>query len=363
MVVEEIPIPQKPSQINRIFDNTEPLIRLKQMDEYEFERVVETWAYVCLKETKDYYNVVRIGGAKDAGRDLVAYFDSSYEKFDIYQCKHYEKPLSLSDYIIEFGKLCYYTYIKEYEVPINYYIVASNGIGPSLRKVLEMPKLINVELLKQWDSKCGKAGQIISKGIELDEDLKEYIEHFNFSIVDEVSPIKFLDEFSQTSWFKYYFGGGIKVRPKNEIFSTMVTEEEEILPYVKQLLDVYSVEDATKYKNTEELKKKSKWYEHFTRQREGFFSAQSLKRFARDELINEDSYQDLKSQINYGITDTYEQEYKSKLERVKKTTGKANELVLLSDEIKDIKIQDKTGMCHELVNDGKIYWSEDDENI
>lgn len=99
------------------------------------------------------------------------------------------------------------------------------------------------------------------------------------------------------------------------------------------------------------------------RQREGFFSAQSLKRFARDELLNEDSYDSLKEQIEFGILDVYENEYSSELERVKETTKQANSLSISCEEIKDITIQDKTGMCHELVNDDRIVWSDIDENI
>ena len=51
------------------------------------------------------------------------------------------------------------------------------------------------------------------------------------------------------------------------------------------------------------------------------------------------------------------------MERVKGTTGKAAELNLSSAEIHDIKVQDKNGMCHELVNDGKLIWSDGNGNL
>ena len=63
------------------------------------------------------------------------------------------------------------------------------------------------------------------------------------------------------------------------------------------------------------------------------------------------------------IQDIYEKSYESKLERVKSTTGKAVELDLSSAEIQDIKVQDKNGMCHELVNDGKLMWSDGNGDI
>ena len=41
----------------------------------------------------------------------------------------------------------------------------------------------------------------------------------------------------------------------------------------------------------------------------------------------------------------------------------AAELNLSSAEISDIKVQDKNGMCHELVNDGKLMWSDGNGNL
>ena len=47
--------------------------------------------------------------------------------------------------------------------------------------------------------------------------------------------------------------------------------------------------------------------------------------------------------------DIYEREYDSELQRVKSTTQQANTLSISNDEIKNVTVQDKTGMCHELV--------------
>ena len=79
--------------------------------------------------------------------------------------------------------------------------------------------------------------------------------------------------------------------------------------------------------------------------------------------MDEGEYESLKEQVSFGIADTYEKNYESKLERVRSTTGKAAELNLSSAEIRDIKVQDKNGMCHELVNDGKLMWSDGNGNL
>lgn len=363
MKTTELEIPKVPTDRGRIFDMTEPIIRLEQMDAAEYERVVGEWAYSYLKGSKDYYDVVLMGGSSDSGRDLVAYLDDTYNRYDIYQCKHYDTPLKPSEYWIELGKLCYYTYVKEYRIPEKYYIVASKGIGAKLRKYIENPTIIGAGLIKQWDTYCGGKKQILADGITLTNELKTYIEQFDFSIIKDISPIKFLEQFSQTNWYKYHFGGGIKKRPVSEKPNETLSSEEKKLPYVKQLLEVYSEEDNCLYEDDNELKRNPSLFNHFTRQREGFFSAQSLKRFVRDELVDESEYETLKEQVNFGIADTYEKHYESKLERVKGTTGKAAELNLSSAEIHDIKVQDKNGMCHELVNDGKLMWSDGNGNL
>lgn len=363
MKTRPILTPKKPKDTSRIFDTTEPLLRLRDMGDDEFERVVGEWAYSCLKNSEKYSNVALMGGSGDSGRDLVAYIDSDMNKFDIYQCKQYDKPLSPAAYMVEFGKLCYYTFIGEYNVPQKYYIVASNGIGKSLRSLIENPSEINKKLIEEWDDKCGKKRQIISDGIKLTDELKKYIEEFDFSIVSDVSPITLIEDFSSSVWYKYHFGGGLKRRPKYEKPPEKLEPDEKKLPYVRQLLQVYSKEGQQEYKTQDELKQEQEFYKHFLRQREGYFSAQSLKRFVRDELVDEESYEQLKDQVEYGVMDIYERKYESELQRVKSTTQQANTLNISNDEIKNVTVQDKTGMCHELVNESRLTWSDISENI
>lgn len=360
----ELQPPKKIKDTSRIFDTEDPLVRLQKIEDNEFELIVGEWAYSCLKESKNYTNVVLLGGAGDAGRDVVAYLDSSKQKFDIYQCKHYNRPLSPSTYMIEFGKLCYYTYIHEYNIPQNYYIVSNQPIGPALRKLIEHPNQINKKLIEEWDEKCGKKGKINSEGISLSKELKEYIEHFDFSIVSDISPIKLMEDFKSTVWFKYHFGGGLKRRPPFEKPKESIMDVEKTMPYVSQLLQIYSKEEDKVIHNPEELKAVSKqFFRHFLRQREGYFSAQSLKRFVRDELFDEESYENIKGQIEYGIMDVYDEIYNSEFNRLKETVRCAQCLPVTCNEIRETTVQDRVGMCHELVNDGKIRWSEENEDL
>ena len=82
----------------------EPIVRLEQMDAAEYERVVGEWAYSFLKGSKDYYDVVLMGGSSDSGRDLVAYLDDEYNSvmtLDVYfRCTPYKYSEEIKDYDI-----------------------------------------------------------------------------------------------------------------------------------------------------------------------------------------------------------------------------------------------------------------------
>ncbi|KJR44366.1 hypothetical protein UF75_5256 [Desulfosporosinus sp. I2] len=108
--------------------NIPPINQVKMMDEDSFEHFTEEWLYACKKN--NYTSIKRIGGAGDKGRDVIGYYNNG--TVDYYQCKHYASALTPSEYYIELGKLCYYTFSNEYAIPKNYYIVASNDAGLNL---------------------------------------------------------------------------------------------------------------------------------------------------------------------------------------------------------------------------------------
>ena len=362
MEIVPISVPDVPQNINRIFDITiNPLVRLKNVSAGEFEDIVCQWASGYLTQFEYYKSVAQIGGSKDSGRDIVAYIDESMQMFDIFQCKKYKDPLIPSGYISEFGKLCYYTMLGKYNKPRKYFIVASNGIGQDLRELIEHPSKINGVLIAGWEKYCGKKKQIIEDGIELTAELTDYINKFDFAIISEIAPQTLLEQFSKTVWYKYHFGGGLKPRPKTEKPTENLTAEETKMNYVQQLLKVYSNHENRFIGNVEELKQKQRLHRHFKRQRESFYNAQALKRFARDELINDDIYNGIKNQVYHGVITTCETEFEDDLQRVDKTVSRAQVLPINSLELGEINILEKGGICHELVNDREMNWIYDDK--
>lgn len=130
--------------------NIAPIDKVHIMDEDSFEQFTLEWLYGCKKSK--YFSINRIGGAGDKGRDVVAYHNDG--SVDYYQCKHYNAALMPSNYYLELGKLCYYTYKKEIPVPKEYFIIASNDVGTSLQDLIDNPSTLITKLVENWDTYC-----------------------------------------------------------------------------------------------------------------------------------------------------------------------------------------------------------------
>lgn len=359
-----IPLPTiaPPQNTSRIFDTSiDPLNRLKIISAEEFENIVCEWAVGYLSTIESYTNVAQLGGSKDSGRDIVAYIDDTLQIFDIFQCKKYEKPLTPAQYAIEFGKLCYYTKIGKYNKPRKYFIVASNGIGQDLRELVENPTKINNLLITNWNKYCAPKNKITATGVPLTPTLQEYIANFDFSIVAEISPPTLLEQFPKTHWYKYHFGGGLqRKRPTVSRPSDDLSDDEVKMEYVTQLLKAYSNHEARNISNVDDLQAIPHLHRHFKRQREYFHNAHVLKRFSRDEFLNDDPYKYVKNQVYHGIILEYESIHNDDLTRVDKTISRAQTLPIATNELGDITIMEKSGMCHDLVNENELRWVDDE---
>lgn len=345
--------PKKPESADMVFGTMiDPLKRLRTLSDEEFEDMINCWAYSYLQNIYD--DVKRLGGAGDLGRDVIAERKDGCGD-DIYQCKHYDHPIQPNEIWVEFGKLVYYTYKNEYKVPVNYYIVAPHFIGPALQTYIEKTDTINDELIAQWDAKC-KTKITKKVSIELDGELKKYIEEFDFSIISAVSPVKLLDQYSKTIWYKYTFGGGVPKRPKKEKAPQEISDEEIQLSYICELLKVYEEKLSTSDMDIATLQEHKQVYEHFMRQRDDYYSAQSLKRFSRDEFP-EEPYEDVKDEVFGSVIDISLENYASSYERMNKTLREARNVPIMIQEFDRVTPSDKAGICHELVNDSKLRWT------
>ena len=87
-----------------------PHQRLQLMSSDEWEQFIQEWANSLMPAP--YARIERHSGAGDMGVDVCAYTNASdlFSPWDNFQCKHYDKPLSLSNVLIELGKTVYFTW-------------------------------------------------------------------------------------------------------------------------------------------------------------------------------------------------------------------------------------------------------------
>lgn len=350
-----------PKGVNRL-SNTEiltgnvvpPLDRLSIVDEDTYEDMVLEW--LTFYEDK-YEKLMSFGGSGDKGRDVLAYISIEKNEVEFYQCKHYKSALTPVDVYLEFGKLIYYTLNKDYSCPKKYFFVAPHGIGAKLQGLIENQALLKSNLIKEWDDKC-KTKITSTKEIPLDESITDYINDFDFSIVSSIEPIKFIEDYKKTNYFAYRFGGGLQKTRKNIDSPPSAIRSNEI-PYIKNIYDAYSSRLNTTITSETDFKDEDALNEHFLRQRNNFYHADSLEQFSRDALPPGNiAFKELKEEIFEQIIEVCESKsYRDGIEKMDETIKMAKTGSYTSNPLSgELKSQDKSGICHHLSNENKIKW-------
>ena len=333
-----------------VSSNSISLLKLLQaVDDKEFEEMVCEWAYSCLKGK--YEKICNIGGTGDRGRDIVAYKDYKGHVWDNYQCKKYNHKLRPSDIWIEIAKLCYRCFNHDLpSVPQNYFFVSLLGVSPDVNDILGDQTRIKDGLIQNWHSTL--QNNIISgKTIALEGELKNYVLRFNFAIFNYIPPEEFSEQYTKTAYFTQRFGILSKSRPLQKATPQEIQNNEAV--YIKKILDAYSDYLKENIDNYRKLDAYPELKRDFERQRNSFFSAESLSEFSRDisdPLLGH--FDKLKSEIYDGIIDDIEGDADNGFVRLKKVLARATALQITDNPLVDhLKIDDRKGICHHLAND------------
>lgn len=336
--------------------NIPKIDRLRGMNEDDFEDLVLEWADEFLKH-RYHRDVKQFGGAGDKGRDVVGYYPNG--DIDIYQCKHYDNAITPSEIWVEFGKLCYYTFNKDYPVPLQYVLVSPKGVGSKLKGYIDNPNTLRQELINNWKDKC--ATKITTtKTIKLSGAFEKYVKQFDFSIVSSKEPLQLINEHAQTRYHAMRFGGGLTAS-RRKIPKARKSISKRELKYIYQLFEVYSQELKINISSKEDLEKADKeLFNHFNDQRDSFYSAESLDRFSRDNFpdSNPKPYEEVKDEIKSIISNVLMiHRIKSGWERLTNSLVEAQRSSFPSNALNtEIRAEDKSGICHHLANDNHVKW-------
>jgi len=138
--------------------------------------------------------------------------------------------------------------------------------------------------------------------------------------------------------------------------------------YVRELLAAYADAEGLDELPKESLESFPKYAKDFKRRRKDYYAAESIRRGARDVFgeTTPDQFDVLKEETYDGIIDVYENEYPHGLARLKGVMSQAAlirvDKCVYSQIPNWIGASEKKGVCHILVNDGKLRgWVDTDE--
>lgn len=339
----------------------EPEDIIAKYSEDKFVRFIDEWAFLVLqKSKKEYVEVQRIDGAGDKGRDVVGYVTISPLVCDYYQCKRYKDPLTPSDIWPELAKLMVFTQSGKIPTPRRFRFVASHGAGPEALRLFDSPSEMKMLLIKEWlETKKERPLQRrvhASKTIPLDGDLKRHVEEFDFSIVRCKPMREIIDEYESTNRYALRFGGGLrKPLPPDLIPPEAVAPFET--RYVEQLVDAYREDMTQPSLSINDLADHPKYHSHFSRSRQRFFCAETIREWAKDSLPENVTYDGLRDQVHDAVVDTAEKQYNSGFDRCVATTEQAARVHVPSHPLWSfVKPASLMGMCHQLSNEDRLKW-------
>jgi hypothetical protein len=328
----------------------EPLTRIVTYDPSEWETFIDEW--VSSLKTK-YHKVLRYTGTNDRGIDIAGFADENYLQgvWDNYQCKHYRDSITPGTAWPEIGKMLWYSFLGEFGAPRAYYFVAPRGTGTTLTQYLTNAPALKAALIEAWPKAV--ADKITAtQPVKLEGKFVEYVDAFDFSIFQPMSPREVIEQHRVTSYFIARFGGGLPPRPVVGAPPTDPADHESV--YVARLLAAYADHAKAEVPDLAALKAWKPLEDHFKRQRECFYHAESLRVFVRDK-VEPGTFEGLQDEIYHGVADTVDGDHADGFQRVKAVTQAAQDVLLDAHPLgASALVKDKRGICHQL--EDRLKW-------
>lgn len=315
----------------------------------QWEEFVLEWATTLT----EYKKVMRNGGANDHGVDVAGFLtDTGFGgEWDCYQCKHYATALLPSDAYPEILKVSLGTMSGHYTWPRKYRFVAPKGYGTTLAGVLNSPTKLRIAM----KTTLTKKNSVLAKnlGEHSLEAVLTFLDEADFSGFGSIELHELVTDHQKTRWHSARFGVPLPTRTEMDVPDIGPGEDEQ--RYVAQLLAAYAERHGESF--TPEMAADHKQVGgHYLRQRIAFYSAESLRIFARDS-VPVGTFEALQEEILDGVIDVHDGHQGDGLDRLLHVTQSAHQLAMTANGLLPVvKTRDRTGICHQLANDDKLRW-------
>lgn len=319
----------------------------------QWETFIHEWAHFSLKAK--YMQVQRFSGAGDRGIDIAGFADEQKLNgvWDNYQCKHYGRGLQSGDVLPEIGKILWHAFNGEYRAPRRCFFVAPHGAGTILSGLLADAEKLKKAVIDKWNAQV--RSKITSKQqIALEGKFLAYVKAFDFSMFDVKTGLQVIEDHQGCPYHVARFGGGLPPRPDAATPPPEIAAMES--RYVGRLLEAYADHKKQPVPDIDALKAWRPLLEHFGRQREAFYQAESLRVFARD-TVPPGTFEGLQENIYDGVIDIHDADHPDGYERVRRVTQAARELQITANVlITRTEPKDRDGICHQLANEDRLRW-------
>jgi hypothetical protein len=317
----------------------------------DWEEFVKEWASSL---DVDYFQVKRLGGSNDRGIDVAGLLTERGLEgpWDCYQCKHYSKPVQKGEAFQEIMKIFAGIIEGSYIPPRRYRILAPRGCSPSLDRLFVRP----TELKQAFLQHAASRNSIRDYGDTLVAAITAHAEDTDFSIFNSEDIVDVLTQHSTTQYHAWRFA--LPLDTSRDPVHPPDTIDPSEVRYIAQLIDAYRERSGGMIVTRQDIGT-DRWYtDHLNRQRFSFYSAESLRLFARDKVPS-GTFESLQEEIYSGVVETEQASYGLAVDRLTAVLEAAIRVELNANLlIQALQVNDRKGICHQLANEDRLRWSQ-----
>lgn len=333
----------------------------------DWEELIERWVYKKYSPNSESesveangYRIEKLTGSGDQGVDIGVFKDTKNGKGDFngewycYQAKRYKNKLTLADVLPEIFKVIRHVYAKHYVAPKEYYFVASSGFNTDVKTHLGNSDRLKKRILSDIDKPASYAKGYSEAVLKA---LRTTAKSMDFSIFRTMSRQSLVSEEETTTFYISREQSELPERDYDVKPEATLKADEYV--YIKKLLDIYYEDNPPTPSPFCLGDVPSKKQGHFGRQREYFYSAEALRKFAEDSVPS-GTYDALKQDILVDVTETAEDDHDNGMKRLRAVQDKASNTPLAQHGVINSRIlpADRLGICHQLANEDKLTWVE-----
>ncbi len=303
----------------------------------EFEQFVFEWLKYCKKKITPNTLIGKVGGSGDKGVDI---YQKDNDIVTYYQCKQYSKGINSTELCGIITKVLYYSYNNIDFMPNKLYVVAFKSFNRPALALLGNVDDLKAAVIKNCDKSLGNM-----KKEKSSKEFMEYMKKVDYSFVEKVDVDDIITEYYNSSYGKMRFIKSdypnirLKIEKSNYEEEIYVKELESIEPVIKKSIILGAKED--------------------------YYSALCLKETDKYLFGHNEEFDKVKNEVEAGIKYVRMNECNDLLKRyieIMSSSLNANTSFSYLDRGLNIVCNnDRAGVCHFLVNEGRLSWRKQDD--